>query len=82
MPKRKSVGKENVVGQNIVRIRKQKKIRQTMLLSRLQVRGVDISQPMLSAIEGQKRKVTDVELLGIADALEVSLESLFHPEDE
>lgn len=81
MPKRKSLGTENLIGQNVVLIRKRKKIRQTMLLSRLQVRGVDISQPMLSAIEGQKRKVSDKELLALADALGVSLETLFHPEE-
>lgn len=79
MPKRRTIGTENLVGQNILLLRKRKEIRQTMLLSRLQVRGVDISQPMLSAIEGQKRKVTDKELLAIADALGVSLEELFHP---
>lgn len=79
MPKRRTIGTENLIGQNMVLLRKKKKIRQTMLLSRLQVRGVDISQPMLSAIEGQKRKVTDKELLAIADALGVSLDELFHP---
>ena len=81
MPKRKSVGTENLVGQNIVLLRKRQNIRQTMLLSRLQVRGVDISQPLLSAIEGQHRKITDKELLAIADALGVSLETLFHPDE-
>lgn len=81
MPKRRTIGTENLIGQNILLLRKRKEIRQTMLLSRLQVRGVDISQPMLSAIEGQKRKVTDKELLAIADALGVSLEELFHPPD-
>ena len=79
MPKRRTIGTENLIGQNMVLLRKMKKIRQTMLLSRLQVRGIDISQPMLSAIEGQKRKVTDKELLAIADALGVSLEELLHP---
>lgn len=79
MPKRRTIGTENLIGQNILLLRKRKEIRQTMLLSRLQVRGIDISQPMLSAIEGQKRKVTDKELLAIADALGVSLEELFHP---
>ena len=80
MPKRRSVGTENLIGQNIVLTRKRIGINQDTLLSRLQVRGIDISQTTLSDIEGQKRKVYDKELLAIADALGVTLEELFHPE--
>lgn len=82
MPKRRSIGTENLVGQNVVLLRKRRKINQNMLLSRMQVRGIDICQTTLSDIEGQKRKITDKELVAIADALGVSLETLFHPEDE
>lgn len=80
MPKRRSIGSENLVGQNIVLLRKRIGINQDTLLSRLQVRGIDISQTTLSDIEGQKRKVTDKELIAIADILGVSLETLFHPD--
>lgn len=82
MPKRRSIGTENLVGQNIVLLRKRIGINQDMLLSRLQVRGIDISQTTLSDIEGQKRKVFDKELVALAEILGVSLEELFHPEDE
>ena len=82
MPKRRTVGTENMVGQNVVLLRKRRKINQDTLLSRLQVRGVDISQSSLSALEGQTRKVSDRELLALADALGVSLETLFHPEKD
>lgn len=78
MPKRRSVGSENLVGQNIVFLRKRLGINQDTLLSRLQVRGIDISQTTLSDIEGQKRKVFDKELLVLADILGVTLEELFH----
>ena len=79
MPKRRSIGTENLIGQNIVLLRKRMGINQDTLLSRLQVRGIDISQTSLSAIEGQKRKVTDKEMVALADILKVSLEELFHP---
>lgn len=79
MPKRRTIGSENLVGQNVVLLRKRRKINQNMLLSRLQVRGIDISQSSLSDLEGQNRKVSDMELLALADALGVSLEELFHP---
>ena len=81
MPKRRSVGTENLIGQNVVLLRKRMGINQGTLLSRLQVRGVDISQTTLSALEGQKRKAYDKELLAIADALGVTLETLFHPDE-
>ena len=86
MPKRRAedrkIGTENLVGQNMILLRKRVGINQNILLSRLQVRGIDISQTTLSAIEGQNRKVYDKELVAIADALGVSLETLFHPDEE
>ena len=82
MPKRQSIGTENLVGQNVVLLRKRIGVKQKTLLSRLQVRGIDICQVTLSEIEGQKRKVTDKELLALADALGVTLETLFHPNEE
>lgn len=82
MPTRKSIGTENLVGQNIVLLRKRKHLKQTDLLAQLQVRGIDINQSALSAIEGQHRKVSDRELLAIASILGVSLETLFSPDDK
>ena len=82
MPKRRTVGTENMVGQNVVLLRKRIKMNQDTLLSRLQVRGIDITQSTLSDLEGQKRKVSDRELLALSDALGVSLETLFHPEKD
>ena len=82
MPKRKKVGSENLIGQNVVLLRRRKKMRQTTLLSQLQVRGIDIGQSALSDLEGQNRKVSDKELVTIADVLGVSVEELFHPKTE
>ena len=77
LPKRKSIGSENLVGQNIVLLRKRKGLKQTDLLAQLQVRGIDINQSALSDIEGQNRKVSDRELLAFAEILEVPLAALF-----
>lgn len=82
MPKRRSIGTENLIGQNVVLLRKRIGINQDTLLSRLQVRGIDISQTTLSEIEGQKRKVFDKELVALADILGVTLEELFEPKQE
>jgi len=78
--KRQYIGSENQVGQNIVRIRQSKGIRQFMLLARIQVRGLDIPQTVLADIEGQKRKVSNWEMKVIADALGVTVEDLYSPE--
>ncbi len=80
MPKRRTIGTENLVGQNVVLLRKRRGMNQTILLAQLQVRGIDISQSALSALEGQTRKVSDKELLALTDILKVTLEELFHPE--
>ena len=82
MPKRKTVGTENLVGQNVVLLHRRRGMRQTTLLSQLQVRGIDIGQSALSALEGQNRKVSYKELVAIADALDVSVEELFHPKSK
>ena len=80
MPRRKSIGCENLVGQNIVLLRRQKGLKQTELLAQLQVRGIDINQSALSDIEGQNRKISDRELLAVAEVLGVCLDALFSPE--
>lgn len=82
MPTRKSTGTENLVGQNIVLLRKRRNLKQTDLLAQLQVHGIDINQSALSAIEGQHRKVSDRELLAISAILGVSLDALFSPDNE
>ena len=82
MPTRKSIGTENLVGQNIVLLRKRKNLKQTDLLAQLQVHGIDINQSALSAIEGQHRKISDRELLAISAILGVSLNALFSPDNK
>ena len=82
MPKRQTLGTENLIGQNVVRLRKQIGMNQGTMLAQLHVRGIDIGQSALSALEGQKRRVFDKELLAFADILGVSLEELFYPKND
>lgn len=51
-------------------------MKQVELLARLQTRGIDISVPALSLLEGQKRPVTDTELAALSDILSVSVDWL------
>lgn len=66
----------NICGANIRRIRMQKKVTQTDLAARLQVRGVQVNQNSICRIEKGKRVVADYELLIIADALGVTVAEL------
>ena len=61
--------------------RKQKGMKQKELLAQLQVNGVDMNASGLSKLEGQIRFVTDVELVALADILEVSVDYLLGREN-
>lgn len=67
----------NIIGKNIQRIRKNKKITQKELEARLQMMGINIDRPMISKIENSTREIVDFEILGIAEALGVSVEDLY-----
>ena len=66
----------NICGEHIRRIRMKKKVTQTDLAARLQVRGVQLNQNSICRIEKGKRVVADYELLIIADALGVPVTEL------
>ena len=70
------LGDRNLVGNRVELVRKQKGMKQKELLAQLQVNGVDMNASGLSKLEGQIRFVTDVELVALADILEVSVDYL------
>ena len=74
MNKRKlALGDRNLVGERVTEARNAQGILQKDLLARLQVKGVDISLPALSLLEGQKRPVSDIELKALAEVLQVDV---------
>ncbi len=74
MNKRKlALGNRNLVGARVTEARTAQGILQKDLLARLQVKGVDISLPALSLLEGQKRPVSDIELKALAEVLQVDV---------
>lgn len=74
------LGNRNVVGARVAEARKAKGMKQIELLAKLQMAGIDISVPALSLLEGQKRPVSDIELLALADILNVSVNWLLGKE--
>ena len=70
------LGSKNLVGARVTEARQMRGMKQVELLARLQTRGIDISIPALSLLEGQKRPVTDIELAALSDDLGVSVDCL------
>ena len=81
-PRKAGYGDKNICGANIERIRKQLGMKQSTLMSKMQLMGVDINPSSLSKLEGQTRSATDIELKAIANILGVSIEELLRESDE
>jgi transcriptional regulator with XRE-family HTH domain len=81
-PRKAEYGDKNICGANIERIRKRLGMKQSTLVSKMQLMGVDINPSSLSKLEGQTRSATDIELKAIAAILGVSTEDLLeeHPD--
>ena len=71
---------KNVIGPQLLELRKQLHVTQQDLSARLQVQGLNIDQAMISRIEKGERPVTDYELVAIAKALKVSSTELLGDE--
>ncbi len=77
MNKRKlELGNRNIIGARVTLARKKQNMKQIELLAKLQLKGIELSTPALSLLEGQKRPVSDIELNAIADVLNVSVDWL------
>ena len=74
---RRDYGDKNCIGRNVVSLRKEKNIKQKILLAQLQLKGIDIGQSSLSALEGQRR-----EVLALSQIFQVPMERLFQPPEE
>ena len=77
MKTRKTLGTANLVGANIEKLRKARKISQKDFIAKIQVEGVDINPTSYSKLEGQTRIATDKEIYAIAKILNVDLKELF-----
>ena len=75
--RKKEYGNSNLVGKNIERLRKERKIKQKDFIAKIQVMGCDINPTSYSQLEGQLRSATDREIFVIAKILNVKMEELF-----
>ena len=70
---------KNALGPRIrdARYREERRVSQADSAARLQAVGVDIDQTAISRIENQERLVTDLEIIAICEALDITVASLF-----
>ena len=68
---------KNLVGENIRKLRNERKISQQELSNKLELLGVYVCRGSISRIEDKSRTVTDIELYAIADVLKVDVKDLF-----
>ena len=69
-------GRNNICGLNVAKYRKQVNKSQRQLADALQLLGLDIDKNAVQRIEAGKRFVTDIELIYLAKALNVSYNDL------
>ena len=69
--------KMNMIGRNLKRIRKAKKISQQQLSNQLELMGVYVCRGSVSRIEDMTRTVTDIELYALSHVLNVDVIELF-----
>lgn len=69
----------NLIGTQVKKIRRKKKMSQQMLSNKLELLGVYVCRGSISRIEDRSRTVTDIELYALALVLEVSVNDLIDP---
>ena len=73
--RKREYGDSNLIGRNVERLRKDRKIKQKDFIARLQIEGLDINPTSYSKLEGQVRNATDKEVFVIAKVLGIAMNS-------
>ena len=68
----------NLIGDNLRKIRREKKMSQQVLSDRLELMAIYICRGSISRIEDKLRTVTDIELYGLAKVLGVPITELLN----
>lgn len=73
-------GSNNLCGRKVREARRELGISQRELADRLQLIGLDVDKNAVQRIEAGKRFVTDIELLALAQVLQLSVADLLNCE--
>lgn len=69
-------GKNNICGEKIALLRKERKLSQRALADKLQLKGLNVDKNAIQRIEAGLRFVTDIELVALQKVFEVTLEEI------
>lgn len=73
-------GRNNLCGEAVARLRKERGMSQRMLADQMQLLGLDIDKNAIQRIESGKRFVTDIELALLADYFGLPADRLLRTE--
>ena len=71
----------NLIGDNVRKYRKLRKMSQQILSAKLELMGVYVCRGSVSRIEEKVRTVTDIELYAISKVLGVTMEDLIETKE-
>ena len=71
----------NLIGDNVKKYRKLRKMSQQALSNKMELMGVYVCRGSVSRIEDKSRTVTDIELYALAVVLDVSVNDLLNQEE-
>lgn len=69
--------RQNVIGDNVKKYRKKAGLSQNQLSDKLETEAVYICRGSISRIESGERTVSDIEIMGLAKVLGISIATLF-----
>jgi Helix-turn-helix. len=69
--------RKNLIGEKVKTLRKAKNLSQQQLSDRLETLAIYICRGSISRIEDGSRTVTDIELYGLSQVLDIPIESFF-----
>ena len=75
-------GNKNLIGSNLIALRKKHHLSQRALAHELQLKGYDIDKNVITRIETNKRYVTDIELKALTEIFDVSYEYLIEGKEK
>ncbi len=74
-------GSNNLTGKRLAQIRKDKKLSQRKLATKMQLLGFDVDHYFIRRVENGERFVTDIDLVIFSRALEVPIGAILSAED-
>lgn len=75
-----ATGQKNLIGTNLIALRKEYHLSQRALAHELQLAGYDIDKNVITRIETQQRYVTDIEIKALCNLFDVTYEQLISPD--